>query len=339
MFKKKFIPLFVILNINFNYAVAQSTHYPLEINSCGHIITFKEAPKRVVTIGQSTTEILYALGLANKVQATSVWFNDVLPQYKDVNSHIQRLSDNDPGFESVVAKQPDLVTSQFVFHVGPLGSVGTQKQFSELGVNVYNMPSDCIGKNNMVAGDGSRETSFSIDTLYQGIQDLYTIFNVHDKGVALLNSLKERIATASKKAAELNLKDKTAVVWFSSTDVKLDPFVAGKKGIPAFILNTLGIHNIIKSDDEWPAVSWETILQANPDFIIIARMDRRRYPADDYQVKINFLRNDPLTRELKAVKNNHIIVVDAISIEASIRIADGIEAIVDSLKQFDSNKQ
>ena len=64
-------------------------------------------------------------------------------------------------------------------------------------------------------------------------------------------------------------------------------------------------------------------------------MDRRRYPADDHEVKIKFLKSDPVTREMTAVKKNRIVIVDAHAVHASIRIADGIEAISDGVSKAD----
>ena len=62
------------------------------------------------------------------------------------------------------------------------------------------------------------------------------------------------MAAVAAKAKSFNLKDVSAVFWFSSADTNLDPFVAGQKGIPGFILNTLGVKNVIESDEEYPSV-------------------------------------------------------------------------------------
>lgn len=310
---------------------ADATKYPLTVPNCGQDLTFEAAPKQAVTIGQSGTEMLYALGLADHVAGTSVWFNEILPQFKDENAKVERLADNHPSFESVAAKEPELVTTQFEGHVGPQGSVGTRQQFNELGINVYAMPADCVGKDNLVGGDGARKTAFQIDTVYQAIKELSTIFDVQERGSELEKDLRDRVGKATAEAKALNLKEASAVFWFSSPDIDLDPFVAGQKGIPAFIFNTLGIRNVVESDEEYPSVGWEHIAQANPDIIVIARMDRRRFPADDWEVKMKFLKEDPVTSEMTAVKEGRIVVVDAHAIHASIRIADGIETISEGL--------
>lgn len=311
---------------------AQATDYPLSIENCGQTLVFDAAPERVVTIGQSTTEMLYALGLGDRVKGSSVWFNDVLPAFSEVNATVERLADNHPGFEAVMAREPQLVTTQFEFHVGPQGAVGTRQQFNELGAQVYAMPADCVGKDNMVGGDGARTREFSIDLVYQAMRELAQIFDVEDRGAALETELRGRVDAAVAKAAGLGAEGRTAVVWFSSPDLELDPFVAGQNGIAGFVLKTIGLRNVVDSTEEWPSVGWETIASADPDYIIVARMDRRRFAADDYEVKLDYLRTDPVTSRMTAVREGRIVVVDAHQIHAGIRIPSGIETVVDAIE-------
>jgi len=75
-------------------AQAAATHYPLTVDNCGMPQTFAHAPERAVTIGQAGTEMLYALGLGDKLAGTSLWFNNVLPEYKALNDKVERLADN-----------------------------------------------------------------------------------------------------------------------------------------------------------------------------------------------------------------------------------------------------
>ena len=79
-------------------AHAAETVYPLTINSCGQDITFKQAPARTVSVGQSTTEVLYLLGVADRVVGTALWIGPVLKGYEEANAKVERLADNDPSF-------------------------------------------------------------------------------------------------------------------------------------------------------------------------------------------------------------------------------------------------
>ena len=308
-------------------ALAAPTHYPLTIDNCGVPLTFAHAPHKAVTIGQAATEMLYSLGLSQQVVGTSLWFNQVLAQYQDANSKIERLADNAPSFESVIGKRPDFVPVQFEWMVGPQGAVGTRQQFADLKIPTYILPSDCEGKDNLVGADGTRLQAFNIDTLYKSIAQQAEIFDVQDRGQALIAEYKARLGKAVEQAKNHDSKNASAVFWFSSPDLNAAPFVAGRKGIPNFMLDTLGMRNIVESDEEWPTVGWETIAKANPTILVIARMDRRRFPADDHEKKLAFLRSDPVTRNMDAVKNNRIVIMDASAMESSVRLFDGIEQL------------
>ncbi len=319
-------------------AQAAPTQYPLTVENCGSSLTFAQAPARAVTIGQAATEMLYALGVGDRVVGTSLWFNNVLPQFKALNDRIERLANNEPSFESVIAKRPQLVAAELEWVVGPQGVVGTREQFHELKIPTYLLPSDCEAKNNRVGADGTRLEPFRIDTIYKGIRQLAEIFDVQDRGQQLNDELKARLAKSVATVQGKGLKQASALVWFSSAEMASDPYVAGHKGVPEFMLQTLGLRNVVQSDEEWPAVGWETIAKANPTVLVIARMDRRRYPADDHAQKLAFLRSDPVTRNMDAVKHNRIIILDAMALQASVRTFEGLEQLAAAIDGYDLPK-
>ncbi|MEX2576312.1 MAG: ABC transporter substrate-binding protein [Halofilum sp. (in: g-proteobacteria)] len=313
----------------------QATDYPLTVTNCGQTVTFEAAPERTVTVGQSATEILYALGLGDRVVGTSVWFSAVLPQFKEVNDDIERLADNVPSFESVVNKKPGLVAAQYESQVGPQGNLSSREQFHELGVPTYVMPADCDTKDNTTGGDGTRTASFSTESIYKGIAELAAIFDVQERGTGLIAELKAREAEAIELAQSLALPEMSAVFWFSSAEMDIDPYVAGRKGAPGYMMDKLGIENVIQSDEEWPTVGWESIARADPTVIVIAEMDRRRYPADAVEKKLEFLNTDPVAREMRAVREDRIIVMDAHAMSATMRSIFGLETLAEALAGFD----
>lgn len=313
---------------------AWSAPYPMQLHNCGYEVSLKQAPASVVTIGQAGTEMLYALGLGDKLVGTSLWFNAVLPQFKAINDKVPRLADNDPSFESVIGKRPALVVSQFEWMVGKDGVVGTREQFHDLGIATYAMPSDCEGKNNLKGADGTRTAAYDVQALYKSITQLAQLFDVQPQGERLVKDLRERQAKAVAKVQAAQQPHLTAALWFSSADLAIDPYMAGKNGVAGYMLQTLGLRNIVDSSEEWPTVGWETIAKANPSILVIARMDRRRFPADDYQKKLEFLKKDPVTQHMDAVKNNRIVIVDADALQGSIRLVDGMEQISDAVRKL-----
>ena len=320
--------------------VVAATVYPLTVENCGIKETFTQAPQRVVTVGQHETELLLALGLEKKIGATSVWFGPLPDALAKQGNGLKKLADNAPSFEAVTAERPDLVLAQYHWHIGPQGETGTREQFATLGIPTWISPADCIGKSvtDSSNGDGARSTPFSIAEIEREIDELATIFDVQPQGNALNEALKQRIKQAQARAATQQTRPLKVVFWFSSSRLKGDPWVAGDYGAPGWISHTLGLKNIIDSHDEWPAVTWEHIAQAQPDVIVIAEMSRRLYPADDVAVKKAFLNDDPVTRNIPAVKKGQIVVVPAMSLNPSLRNVDAVEAIGEKLATFQAKQ-
>ncbi len=314
-------------------ALAGSTAYPVSVNNCGYTFTFTKPPQNVVSIGQATTEILYAIGAGDNMAGTALWFAKVLPEYAAADAKVPRIADNVPSFEAVIGKKPGLVATQFEWQIGKQGVVGSREQFRDLNVPTYIMADDCEGKENAMGGDGVRKGAYTPDLLYKGIGQLAEIFDRREAGAKLVADLKNRQAKAAEQAKSLDLKGATAVFWFSSADLDLDPYVAGNLGPSAYVAQTLGLKNVIDTAEEWPTVGWETIAKANPTYIIAARMDRRRFPADDIQNKLEFLKSDPVTSQMDAVKNDRILVMDADAMQSSLRMIYGMEKLAKDLAE------
>lgn len=313
-----------------------ATEYPLTLTSCGHEVTFERAPDSVVSVGQGTTEILYMLGLADKVAGTALWVNPVLPEFEDIDAGIDRLSDNAPSFESVLEKRPELVVTAYEWMIGPQGVVGTREMFDDAQIPSWIMPTECEGKDNTQSMDGERTVMFDTALLYQGIEELAAIFDVQDRGAELVADLKAREQAAIAQAQALDLPaGVSAVFWYSSADIEIDPYVAGVNAVPGWMLSKLGVTNVVSSLEEWPTVGWETIARANPDFIVAAEMNRRRFPADDLAVKRDFLVSDPVTSQMEAVKNDRILVMEANAMDPTVRAIFALESLSDALAGFD----
>ncbi|MDD9720537.1 ABC transporter substrate-binding protein [Sulfitobacter sp. PR48] len=307
------------------------TDYPLTIDNCGIELVFPKAPETVVSLGQRGTEILYQLGLADRVRATSVWRSPVLPQFAQVDAGIERLDNNNPSFEAVIERRPDLVTTDLQYYIGIKGSVGTRQQFADLGIPAYNLPSDCADRPQMETSDGPRPVPFEMDLVYRDIAELAEIFDVQDRGAALIADLRKREAAAKAKVGAVS-GDVSVVFWFSSATTEADPYVAGQNGAPGYMARQLGMTNIIYSFEDWPTVSWETIARKNPTIIAIADMSRRRYPMDSTEAKMAFLTGDPVASLMEAVSEGRVLPMDAMTLNPSTRIIDGLEALAEAME-------
>ena len=217
--------------------------------------------------------------------------------------------------------------------------IATRDQFHDLGIDTYVLPTDCVGKDNSEGVDGTRSVAFSTSSIYQGISEIADIFNISAEGDALVARLQDREVSAIERAKALNIDDASAVVWYSSVDLESDPYVAGQKGAPAYMLSQLGMRNVVQSDEEWPLVGWETIIKSDPSFIVIAKMERRRFDGDDVAKKLEFLKTDPVASQMTAVKEDRIIVLDVSQMNATMRLISGLETLTDALEAYENGQQ
>src|SRR3546814_8840447 len=80
------------------------------------------------------------------------------------------------------------------------------------------MPADCDTKDNTTGGDGTRTAPFSTDSIYKGIAELAAIYDVQDRGAALIAELQGRESEAIGLAQSIDLPEMTAVFWFRSEE-------------------------------------------------------------------------------------------------------------------------
>jgi len=313
-------------------ALAAPTSYPLTIENCGSNVVIEKAPQRAVGLGQNSSEILLMLGLPDPMAGSAIWVSPVLPELAGDNEKVHRIAANTPNFEAVVAREPDFIAAQFLTSVGPQGRVGTRQQFSDLGVPSYVSPTDCVVTDNSVS-DGSRKKMFSMDLLYQEIDELSRVFDVAERGEKLIAEIKAREAAVRTRVAD-KAKNVSLAYWFSSPEVAGDAWMAGKNGASGYITQVLGAKNIIASEQEWPLVGWEAIAADDPTVIVIGTMDRRTQGADDPAVKKKFLATDPVVSKLEAVEKGHIVEMDAQAMNPTIRTITGLETVAASLERF-----
>ncbi|MGV8926435.1 MAG: ABC transporter substrate-binding protein [Ewingella sp.] len=316
---------------------ALATTYPLTIENCGYKEVFTKAPERVVALGQNTAEILMLLGLQDKVVASAFWPTKVLPQLAEQNAKIKVLTVEIPTLESILAQNPDFVPAQAPLLLGPESKVAKREDLATVGVNSYMSPGMCATKKSVGDMYGSRQKLWDMEFLYQEIEDFAKIFNVEDRGQALIANFKNREADLRKEFGK-NKKNLSFVFWFSSSSPSSDPYVGGKNGASGFIANVLGGHNAITSETEWPTVGWESIIAANPDVIVVSSLDRNRWALDSAEEKIKFLKTDPAVSQLEAVKKGHIVVMDGQAMNPTIRTIYGAEQVGEQLKNLGLDK-
>lgn len=305
--------------------------YPLTLTSCGKKAEIKAPPQRAVSLDQGSTEILLSLGLADRMAGTGTWTDPVLGGLEKDNAKVDRLADSYPSFEKVLAQEPDFVTASFLATVSK-GGVADRAKFAELGVPAYVSPSDCAGKDNSGDGDGRRDKTLTMDTVYGEVRDLAKAFGVEKRGERLIAELKGRVAKATKTIKNTDASDATLLYWFANSDA---PYIAGCCGAPGIITRELGAKNVFDDTrEEWPQINWETVADRDPDVLVIGDLTRKSQTAESARRKIEFLESNPATKNLTAVKKKRYVLLSGQAMNPSIRTVDGVEQVADALREF-----
>ena len=298
--------------------------FPLTIENCGHQLTFQAPPKRTVSLNQSSTEIQLSLGLEETMVGTGTWTDSVLPSLAAANEKVERLADNAPSLEAVVAKEPDFVTASFPSTLSDK-TVASFEKFETLGVPAYLAPNQCGKK----SGDDAPTENFTIDKVYREIDDLAQIHGVPEKGAELKAELEKRLASA---VAQKPGRPITVLFWFANAEA---PYVAGGSGASQFVSDQLGLTNVyVDQRDEWPQVSWEDVAEKNPDIIVMGDLTRKSQTAETADAKIEHLKSNPVTAEMEAVKNDRFVKVAGGDMNPSIRTVDLTEKLVAGIDEF-----
>lgn len=307
------------------------TQYPLTLENCGQKITYTHAPKRAVALGQNSAEILLLLGLQDRMVGTAFWPSKVLPQLADANAKVKLLTVEMPRLESILAEDPDFVAAALPSLIGPNSKVAKREDFEKMGVPTYLSPGTCLASGTAKDAYGSRDQLWSPELAYREIDDLSRIFDVPARGQALIADLKARVEKARQTAEKAGLAGKSYLFWFSSPSPSADAYVAGKNSASGYIAKVLGGRNAVTNETEWPTMSWESIIATQPDVIVVATLDRNRWELDKPEAKIKYLTTDSATREMPAVKNGAIVVMDGSAMNPSVRTIYGAEQVAESL--------
>ena len=100
------------------------------------------------------------------------------------------------------------------------------------------------------------------------------------------------------------------------------------------ILKTLGARNVVTTEEEWPLVGWETIAAANPAVIVVVKMDRRRYAADDIGREAEFPRDGSGHEQARRRQEQAHRRDGRRAMNPTIRTIDGIETLANGIKCF-----
>ncbi|MFD4671753.1 ABC transporter substrate-binding protein [Lentzea sp. NPDC058450] len=298
-------------------ASAPASADPVTITNCGAEVTFDSVPSKVVTNDTGITEMMFALGLKDRMAGYVINGVDTVdvrtsPWKADFSSS-KHLSDK-ISKEVVQGVNADLVFAGWNY--GFSESTGfTPDALKGLGIPTYQLTEACrngVGK--------QRGIMPALDALYTDLRNLGKIFRVEAKAEELVKSYQEQIAAAGKL---MEGKPRPKVFLYDSGQDQ--PFTSGRNAAPQDVISKAGGDNIFGDlNDSWTTVSWETVVQRNPDVVLI--VDYADGEANTPEQKQAFLEGFAPLSNSPAVKGKKFFSLPYAALVEGPRNAASVEA-------------
>jgi len=274
-----------------------ATAYPINLtDDLDRQVTIAAAPQRIVSLAPSNTEILFALGLGDKVVGVTSYC-DYPPEASSKQSVGGPWTPNE---EVIVALQPDLVLAS------DINTADTISHLAGLGLTVFGIES--VDLNDL-------------------LHDITTVGRITDREAAatnLTNNMQARINAVVTQTAGLTSDQKPRTLHIMWHD---PPWTAGNGTYINDLIEKAGGVNLFHDVSGYQQVSPETVIARDPQVIIVTAMGGTSSGTWDWAIDPN----GPL-RVTSAFLNHRIYYVESNWLERSgPRIVLGLEALVEDL--------
>ncbi|MFC4768684.1 ABC transporter substrate-binding protein [Effusibacillus consociatus] len=214
------------------------TTYPLTVkDATGTEITIKQEPKRIVSLASSNTEILFALGLGDKVVGVDKWSD-----YPAEAKSKPVIGDMNTDTEKVVAQQPDLVIAGATLNGKAIDAL------RKLNVTVYAVEPKTIAE------------------VQQAIKEIGKITNSVSKAEEVAKNMEKKLSEVKAKVQGLT-DDKKPLVYVEVSPAP-EIFTAGKGTFMDELVTLAGGKNAFSDVANWAKISAEQVVAKNPQVII-----------------------------------------------------------------------
>lgn len=286
-----------------------------KVNGVEYRFEYKDAPTRALSISHFTTEIMLKLGLADHMIGTAFLEEEIDPSIKKEYQKVPVVAEKWPSIEKVILLHPDFVTGWEVAFKKGVDS----KQLAKHGIPFF-------------VPESSMSFDANLDTLFEDYRRFGKIFGREKIVEGYIAEEKARVEQIQKNIA--NKKEFTYFLYDSGTDKAFTVF----EGFTTNLLSLINGRNILSGKGvkkTWGQCSWEDVVIGNPDYFIIVDYSVGIREETDSDSKIAMIRNNPLLKNLDAVKNNKFIRVKLSEICPGIRNVDFFEKVAKKVYNLD----
>jgi len=246
---------------------------------------------RIVTLAPNVTEIVYALGIENKLVGDTNECNT--PPAAKSKPHVGEPQS--PSIEAILALHPDLVLA-----TDAINRVDTADALQHLGIAVYTM-----------AGD-TQTVLHILDSMARVAE----LTGAEPQGSDLVANLRSRLDALHARLQDRPMAHVLFVVWE-------DPLITiGQNTFIADALRWASAESVILSKQNWPQIGIEEVVRLQPDYIVFANGH-----GETAATELAELRTRPVWRDLDAVELGHVINLNEEAIRPSPGLVDAIEQL------------
>ncbi|MFD9189112.1 ABC transporter substrate-binding protein [Streptomyces phaeochromogenes] len=281
----------------------------VSLTNCGRKATYDKVPKRVVTNDVGITELMFALGLEDRMAGFAMPddkgdLNGV--PWKDGYDKVKWLSKDQLTKENVLDARADLVFAGWNYGFRD-DSGFTPEALKKLGIPSYILTESCRNGRTKT----SRGLMPPLDALYTDLTNLGKLFGVEKRAATLIADFKKQIADVRATAPKGAERPKV-FLYDSGQD---QPFTSGRYAAPEQIISEAGGVNVMHDvADSWTTTGWESVVERDPDVIVICD-----YGDVSAEQKKKFLLSYAPLRNVSAVKHRRIFVLDYVDLVESPR--------------------
>jgi iron complex transport system substrate-binding protein len=253
----------------------------------GRQVNIEKTPESVVSLAPSVTEILFALGLGDKVVGVTEAC-DYPDEAKEKPKVAGYFSAN---LEAVLDKDPDIVFAD--------GHDPVEQQIEEQGIPlVVLQPAD-------------------IEGIFRNIELIGDLMNEEREAAELVDELQQRLDAVVARTTTAVTKPTVFFEIDASDETK--PWTVGPESFIDPLISLAGGQNIVNEAGDYLQVNLETLLSGDPDLIILSD-----YP---YVTPEDVLNRQGVWQELRAVKEKKVYAISDPSLTSrpGPRIIDGLE--------------
>jgi len=256
----------------------------------GRAVSLNAVPQRIISLAPSNTEILFALGLADRVVAITDYCN--YPPEASAKPSIGGFST--PNIEEIIALAPDLVLATSIHETEII------PQLEARGITVFAL------------------NPKTIDQVLAAISLVGRVTGAEPAAAGLVAGLQPRISSVTDRTQNLSAEQRPATLYI----VWHDPLmIAGTGTLPHTLIDRAGGTNIGHKIKDYGDISLEAVIDADPA-VLIAGTGHGTGADAPFQ----YIQNEARLRDTTARQQDNIYAINSdLPGRGGPRIVDALE--------------